>query len=533
MVRAAVREAMGIMSSQFVLGRTIDEALANAARSPNERHSFDMLGEGALTAADANAYFDQYVAAITAVGRAADGRGPIAGPGVSVKLSALHSRFSLAQADRVRRELGPRLIELARLAKSLDIALTVDAEEAARLEISLELIDAAARDSTLAGWDGFGLAVQAYQSRSLAAIDRLAEIAGATGRRLMVRLVKGAYWDTEIKRAQENGLDRFPVLTRKVSTDVSYLACASKLIAAPRAFFPCFATHNAHTAAAVAHLADRAGVAFEYQRLHGMGGALYEAIAADRPKVGLRVYAPVGGHEDLLAYLVRRLLENGANTSFVNRLTDASLPLEAIVADPTVAARGLKIAANPRIAAPADLFLPERRHSRGIDLDAYNDLTALKRELDASAATWNASAIIAGRQIGARSRTVTNPANHGDIVGEVAEARPENALAALTAAAHAHPAWSMVTADRHAAILDKAADAFEHRRGDFMALAVREAGKTISDALGEVREAVDFLRYYAARARADFMTPRSLPGPTGETNRLSLHGRGVFLCISP
>ncbi|HEX2113278.1 MAG TPA: bifunctional proline dehydrogenase/L-glutamate gamma-semialdehyde dehydrogenase PutA, partial [Alphaproteobacteria bacterium] len=374
-IRHAVTAAMRILGRQFVMGRTIDEALARAAPSEPKgwRYSYDMLGEAARTANDAKRYFESYAAAIEAIGSANAGRGPIAGPGISVKLSAIHPRYEVAQAARVRRELIPRVIELAQMAKTAQISFTVDAEEAERLDLSFDVIDAALAEPSLAGWDGFGLAVQGYQKRALGVIDWLAERTRARNRRLMVRLVKGAYWDTEIKRAQERGLDGYPVFTRKVTTDLSYLACAQAIFAAGSVFYPQFATHNAHTVAAIAEFAG--GREFEFQRLHGMGEALYEQIVT--PERPCRVYAPVGSHEDLLAYLVRRLLENGANTSFVNRIADERLPISAIVADPVETVAKLNPKPHPRIPLPKDLYRPDRRNAEGIDLNDVPSLQAL------------------------------------------------------------------------------------------------------------------------------------------------------------
>jgi RHH-type proline utilization regulon transcriptional repressor/proline dehydrogenase/delta 1-pyrroline-5-carboxylate dehydrogenase len=532
-IRHAVAAAMRILGRQFVMGRTIDEALARAAPTEPKgwRYSYDMLGEAARTAKDAERYFHAYAEAIAAIGRANAGRGPIAGPGISVKLSALHPRYEVAQAGRVRRELTPKLIELARQAKAAGIGFTVDAEEAERLDLSLDVIDATLAEPSLAGWEGFGLAVQAYQKRARPLLDWLAERARARNRRIMVRLVKGAYWDTEIKRAQERGLPGYPVFTRKVTTDLSYLVCAQAMFAAGDAFYPQFATHNAQTIASIMEFAGARP--FEFQRLHGMGEALYgQVVTPERP---CRVYAPVGSHEDLLPYLVRRLLENGANTSFVNRIADERLPVEAIIADPAEMVARLGVKPHPRIPLPADLYQPERRNAAGLDL---NDLTTL-RELDtamarAAAMPHRAAPVIGGKvRGGGTTRTVTDPSDRRRVVGEVTEATKADVDAALAAASAAAAGWDATPAERRAQILEAAADLYEQHHAELMALIVREAGRTIPDALGEVREAVDFCRYYAARAREDFAAPRELPGPTGGRNSLALHGRGVFACISP
>jgi RHH-type proline utilization regulon transcriptional repressor/proline dehydrogenase/delta 1-pyrroline-5-carboxylate dehydrogenase len=532
-IRHAVTAAMRILGRQFVMGRTIDEALARAAPTEPKgwRYSYDMLGEAARTAKDAVRYFESYAAAIAALGRANAGRGPVAGPGISVKLSAIHPRYEVAQAARVRKELIPRVIELARLAKAAQIGFTVDAEEAERLDLSFDIIDAALVEPSLAGWDGFGLAVQAYQKRTLGVIDWLADRTRARNRRLMVRLVKGAYWDSEIKRAQERGLDGYPVFTRKVTTDLSYLACAQAIFAAGSTFYPQFATHNAHTVAAIAAFAG--GREFEFQRLHGMGEALYEQIVT--PERPCRVYAPVGSHEDLLAYLVRRLLENGANTSFVNRIADERLPVSAIVADPVETVAKLEPKPHPRIPLPLDLYRPDRRNAAGIDLNDLPSLQALDNAMsDAAEAAHDAGPIIGGAARGSGPRRdVTDPSDRRRVVGTAQEATTADVDAALAAATRAASHWDSTPADRRAAILEAAADLYEQDRSGLMTLLVREAGRTIPDALGEVREAVDFCRYYAARAREAFAVPVELPGPTGGRNSLGLHGRGVFACISP
>jgi RHH-type proline utilization regulon transcriptional repressor/proline dehydrogenase/delta 1-pyrroline-5-carboxylate dehydrogenase len=536
-IRAAVVQAMRIMGRQFVMGRTIAEALERAGQAERQgyRHSYDMLGEAARTAADAARYMDSYRAAIDAIGRAAKGAPTIHdAPNISVKLSALHPRYEFAQRRRVLDELVPRLAELARRARDHGIGLTVDAEEADRLDLSLDLIEAVSADPGLKGWDGFGLAVQAYQKRAPAVIDWLADLARRHARRLMVRLVKGAYWDSEIKRAQERGLDGYPVFTRKAATDVSYLVCARALLADPQAFYPCFATHNAHTLAAVLEFAgDRRD--WEFQRLHGMGEALYEEVVGkDRMDRPCRVYAPVGGHEDLLAYLVRRLLENGANTSFVNRLVDEKAPIDSIIADPVAALRRLPSKPHPRIPLPRDLFGGERANSRGIDLSDPAVLGPLAQSMAvAGQGRWHAAPIVGGIERRGRAEPMTSPADRARVVGELTQADAAIVEEALARAARAQAGWNLTPAAGRAACLERAAEAMEREVAELMALAVCEAGKTIPDALAEVREAVDFCRYYAARARAEFASAQPLPGPTGELNSIALHGRGVFACISP
>ena len=535
-IRQAVVTAMRILGRQFVMGRSIDEALTRAAAAERRgyRHTFDMLGEAARTAADAQRYAELYRRAIDAIGAAGGGRPALEAPSVSIKLSALHPRYEVANADGVREELWPVVRDLARAARRHNIGFTIDAEEVDRLEMSLDLIEFLALDPDLAGWDGLGMAVQAYQKRAYAVIEWLADLAHRSGHRFGLRLVKGAYWDAEIKATQERGLVDYPVFTRKVNTDVSYLACAKRILADAQAFYPAFATHNAHTLAAIAEMAgDRPD--WEYQRLHGMGEELYdEVVGGDKWGCACRVYAPVGGHEELLAYLVRRLLENGANSSFVNRIADASLPLTQLLADPMEQAASLKIKRHPGIARPADLFGTERVNSEGLDMSDKTTLATLEDALARSAASdYEAAPLIDRHEMAARRRRVCAPADRRQVVGHVAEAAPEAAGVAMSRAAAAFTAWSAVDARERAAVLERAADALQRRLPEFAALIVREGGRTQGDAVSEVREAIDFCRYYAAQAREKFAGPITLPGPTGETNTLSLHGRGVFVCISP
>ncbi len=545
-VRLAVRQAMRIMGHQFVMGRTIEEALDRSAHKDNAayRYSYDMLGEAALTQPDAERYHKAYKDAITALGR----RGPfdsvLAAPSISVKLSALHPRYEVAKRARVHAELVPKVLELAQLAKQNGIGMTVDAEEADRLELSLEVIGAVFEDASLAGWDGFGLAVQAYQKRAPFVIDWLAEAARKAQRRWCVRLVKGAYWDSEIKRAQELGLAGYPVFTRKPNTDVSYLACARRLFdAGADLVYPQFATHNAHTIAAIHHVAR--GRPFEYQRLHGMGADLYaEVIGENHLDVPCRVYAPVGSHEDLLPYLVRRLLENGANTSFVNRIVDEDVAIRDLVADPSETVRAFASRPHPRIPLPLRLYGEEsahahnpghvsRKNSMGVNLANDNELKVLADAVNAARAPWSAQPLVPGSASAEAERDVTNPADRREVVGRSRNADAATIERALANAVAAQPEWDLLPAASRAAILEHAADLLEQRRGEFIALCVREAGKTIPAAISEVREAADMCRYYAALARRLFGQPEALPGPTGESNQLFLRGRGVFVCISP
>jgi RHH-type proline utilization regulon transcriptional repressor/proline dehydrogenase/delta 1-pyrroline-5-carboxylate dehydrogenase len=524
LMREAMETAMRIMGRQFVMGRTIDEALKRGGESPEWRYSFDMLGEAARTAADAARYLEAYHKAIEAIGRASGGKGPIAANGISIKLSALHPRYEVGQAERVMKELVPRLLGLAEAAKRWDIGLTVDAEEADRLDLSLH--------PSLGTWRGFGLAMQGYQKRALPLVDWLVELARSRKRRLMVRLVKGAYWDAEIKRGQERGLSGYPVFTRKAWTDLSYLACARRLLAAPDAVYPQFATHNAHTLTAVHRMAGDKGE-FEFQRLHGMGESLHR-VAVDllQPARPCRVYCPVGSHEDLLPYLVRRLLENGANTSFVHKISDPRTPMHKVVEDPhdVLAARGAL--PHPRIPAPRDLY-GDRRNSAGIDFsDAVEAPRLMAAMARARAKDWRATPVVGGRSLDGPARARHEPANRQRAVGQVIEATPAQADQALAEAEAAQPAWDAKGVEARAAILRRAADLFETNQAALTARIVAEGGRTVPDALMEVREAVDFLRYYAAEAsRVDPVG--ELSGPTGERNTLGLHGRGVFLGISP
>ncbi|WP_374346078.1 bifunctional proline dehydrogenase/L-glutamate gamma-semialdehyde dehydrogenase PutA [Phenylobacterium sp.] len=533
-IRQAVAQAVKIMGEQFVLGRTIELAIKRAA-ADGQVCSFDMLGEGARTAADADRYEASYAQALRAVGAHATGKGPEAGHGVSVKLSALCPRYEARQEDKVWADLYPRILRLAVIAAEANINLTLDAEEADRLALSLKLLDRLARAPELGAWRGLGLAVQAYQKRSPSTIATVAEIARSSGRRLMVRLVKGAYWDSEIKRAQVGGLPGYPVYTTKAATDVSYLACARVLLSAAPALYPQFATHNAHTLAAVRLMARQAGVEPEYQRLHGMGEALYAGAAQRYGEMKLRVYAPVGGHEDLLPYLVRRLLENGANTSFVHTLLDEKTPVSAVVVDPISTVEAAGGAPHPRIPAPADLYGTARKNSIGMDLSVAADrerLSLAVAALDAGALT--AGPIIAGDELGeGPGEARTSPADRARSIGTAWSAQAQHVDTAFAIARAAQPAWDALGGHGRARILRAMADELEAHREVLVAMCVREAGKTFADGVAEVREAADFCRYYAHLAERQFGGPETLKGPVGEVNQLSLHGRGVFVAISP
>ena len=523
-IRAAAAQAMRELGHHFVLGRDMDEAIARAAamEAQGYSYSYDMLGEAARTEADARRYHLAYsdsIAALAGVGRGAGIRDR---PGVSVKLSALHPRYEFGQRARVMTELGARLRALALLAESAGVGLNVDAEEAERLDLSLDLVDAVLSDPALAGWDGFGVVVQAYGKRAIHVIDWLGALAGRHGRRIMVRLVKGAYWDSEIKRAQTLGLSNFPVFTRKAGTDVSYLACARRLLGMGDRLYPQFATHNAHTMAAVLHMAvDGDRSRFEFQRLHGMGEALHEAVRA-AAGVRCRIYAPVGAHHDLLAYLVRRLLENGANSSFVNQMVDESVTAEEIARDPVAAVEGLGAAvANPRIASPAALFMPARRNAKGWDLsDPVTVAEVEAARMPFRSASWEAGPLIAGAACGAARSEVRNPARTDDLVGRVTHAAPADIDAALEAAQAGAARWAALSVEERARRLRRVADLYEAHAAELFALAAREAGKTWPDCVAELREACDFARFYAGEGLRAFGSGQGAP-------------RGVIACISP
>ena len=536
-IRKGVDMAMRMMGEQFVTGETIEEALANARprQAQGFRHSFDMLGEAAMTAQDAQRYLRDYEAAIHAIGKASAGQGIFEGPGLSVKLSALHPRYVRAQSDRVMGELYPVLLRLCALARRYDIGFNIDAEEADRLELSLDLLERLAFEPQLAGWDGLGFVIQAYQKRSLQVTEFTIDLARRSGRRLMVRLVKGAYWDAEVKRAQVDGQEGYAVYTRKVYTDLSYLACARKLLDAPDAVYPQFATHNAHTLAAIYHMAgpDRyTPRQYEFQCLHGMGEPLYEQVLGpaaqgrlDRP---CRIYAPVGTHETLLAYLVRRLLENGANTSFVNQMADPAIPIAELVRDPVQRVQELACEEgqlglpHPRIPLPVQLYGDVRVNSRGMDLANEQQLADLARHLqDSARVEWTAEPLLAVDAAAAGdAQPVLNPADRSDVVGVVREASDADVDIALDHAARAAPAWAAVPPGERARLLQLAADRLEADMPRLMGLLIREAGKTASNSIAEVREAVDFLRYYASAVQAKFDKATHRP-------------LGPVVCISP
>jgi len=532
-IRAAVAQAIRIMGEQFVLGRTIQAGLTRAA-SEGFVCSFDMLGEGARTLKDAERYERSYADAIAAVGKAVGGQGPESGHGISVKISALSPRYEATQEESVWRDLYPRLVRLATAAARHDINFTLDAEEADRLTLSLKILEQLCREPELAHWRGLGLAVQAYQKRAPEVIARVADLARVTNRRLMVRLVKGAYWDSEIKRAQVAGRPDYPVYTTKSATDLSYLVCARVLIDASPHLYAQFATHNAHTLAAVKHMAQHSRVNVEFQRLHGMGEPLYRAAGETFGDITPRVYAPIGGHEDLLPYLVRRLLENGANTSFVHALLDESVPPGEVISDPIAAVR-----AHPqrhdKIPRLADLYGPSRRNSRGIDLSIAADRDRLGAAVKALDGTRLVSGPIVGGDVraGVNPAHVLSPARRDYVVGTTSEAGVADIDEAFALARQAQPSWDARGGMARAVILRAMADALEDNADRLITLLAREAGKTLPDGIAEVREAADFCRYYAHLAATQFAGPEVLVGPAGETNTLALRGRGVFACISP
>ncbi len=538
-IRKATLQAMKILGGQFVFGRTIGEALKRAKpeRAEGLTHSFDMLGEAAMTFEDAERYRVSYSAALDRLAQEA-GAGIVGSPGISVKLSALHPRYEFLHAKEVKADLVPILKDLAMKARDADIHFTIDAEEADRLELSMDIIEALVADDELFenGWAGFGMAIQAYQKRAVPLCDWIAKLARKYGRRLMVRLVKGAYWDTEIKLSQVGGYTDFPVFTRKVATDVSYLACAARLIEAGDAIYPAFATHNAYTIGAIKALAgDEAEL--EFQRLHGMGEDVFEELAELERRAGnnvtpVRIYAPVGGHKDLLAYLVRRLLENGANSSFVNRMADAEVPASELTTDPVADLAALEPKRNPSIPLPADIF-PNRVNSAGVDLSDPTVLKPLIGRLDGlKSLHWEAQpTFISDGE--AEVAPITKPQDLTLEVGTRRDALAEEVEGAIGLAQDIQPGWNALGGEKRAVLLEAAADLFEEHTDEFLSLCQREAGKTLPDAVLELREAVDFLRYYACEARRLFTTHAILPGPTGEENRLSLVGRGVFATISP
>ena len=535
-VRAAMKSAMRIMAWQFVMGRTISEALKRSRSGENKlyRYSFDMLGEAAITNEDAERFQQAYANAIENIGASIDTDLPeVSRPEISIKLSALCPRYEYIQKERAITELSQRLLELARLARKQGIGLTIDAEEANRLELSLIIFEKVFLSADLKNWDGLGLVVQAYQKRALPVLKWLNQLAQRSKRIIPLRLVKGAYWDTEIKHAQEQGLSGYPVFTRKCNTDVSYLACTRYLLEECHSIYPQFATHNAQTMAYIYHHAGTRE--YEFQRLHGMGEELYaEVIAKNKLNTPCRVYAPVGAHEDLLPYLVRRLLENGANTSFVNQMAQEESMSDEINIDPVLITESLgNEIQHPRIPLPANIFGKQRLNSTGINFSDANEIGSLQKQINvAFELRWTAGPIINGETVSGIEHQVRNPANR-QAVGMLSHVREKDIYSAIDIATQAWPDWNATPAKQRAEILNKAADLYEQHQATLIAMCVKEAGKTIIDCHGEIREAVDFLRYYAVLANKHFGKKTTLGGPTGEKNELALQGRGVFVCISP
>ncbi|MGA3303507.1 MAG: bifunctional proline dehydrogenase/L-glutamate gamma-semialdehyde dehydrogenase PutA [Methylovirgula sp.] len=527
-VRQAARQAMHILGAHFILGRTIEDAV-HRAEHERGHYSFDMLGEGARTAEDADAYFQSYAHAIDVL--AANASRLAGRPGISIKLSALHPRFEAISRLRVMTELVPRLIQLVASARAKNIAVTIDAEEADRLELSLDVFEALCQEPDLAGWAGFGLAVQAYQKRAKAVLDFVFDLARHYDRRFAVRLVKGAYWDTEIKRAQERGLVDYPVFSRKAMTDLHYIVCAQKLLDARERIFPQFATHNALTVASIVARAGGAG-GYEFQRLHGMGAELYRALRENHPEIPCRVYAPVGTYRDLLAYLVRRLLENGANSSFVAKARDTSIPIETLLRRPQALIETPNAARSSYLPLPLDLQMPERKLAPGLEFGDENAVEDCVAAIAAASEPVNAASLIDGKEQSGTKRPALSPID-GAIIGQIVEANLESVAPAMAAASAGFRAWSQTTVEKRATCLDRMADSLEREAPRFLSLLQNEGGKTLDDAVAELREAVDYCRYYAALARRLFAVPEALAGPTGESNRLEALGRGVFLGISP
>lgn len=536
-IRQVMNQAMRIMGRQFVLGRTIKEALKRGSKSVNKgyTHSFDMLGEAAYTAADAKQYYESYSDAIAQIGAIKTQSGNKA-PGLSIKLSALHPRYEESQRDRILTEMVETVSKLVEQARKLDVAVTIDAEEADRLELSLDVFEAVYDSAVCHDWEGFGMVVQTYSKRALPVLGWLNALSQKHGRRIPLRLVKGAYWDQEIKWSQQGGYFNYPVFTRKSATDVSYLACAKYLLETDGTFYPQFATHNAQT---VFSILDMAGSNrnFEFQRLHGMGESLYDLILEQYPDLSCRIYAPVGNHKDLLPYLVRRLLENGANTSFVHQLIDENTSIIDLVEHPSIILRSFENLHNDRIPLPPNLyqdFGEHRINSSGTNLHTHSEIEPFMNQVKHFLQNqWHAKPIIDGQEYINSEENVVCPYDNSHIVGTVHKATEEQALQALEVAQKNFIAWDVTPVQQRSALLDKVADELEEHKHELIALCSRDGGKSIQDGIDEIREAIDFCRYYAYNARNQFGHEIHLPGPTGESNNLYLQGRGPFVCISP
>ena len=535
-IRQAMLAAMKIMGKQFVLGRTVQEALKNSEnkRKLGYTHSYDMLGEAALTMKDANKYFDDYSSAIAALGAQEYDESIAPRPTISIKLSALHPRYEVANTDRVMTELYDTLIKLINQARSLNVGVSIDAEEMDRLELSLELFKKLYQSDAAKGWGLLGIVVQAYSKRALPVLCWLTRLSKDQGDEIPLRLVKGAYWDSELKWAQEGGEGGYPLFTRKAGTDVSYLACARYLLSESTrgAIYPQFASHNAQTVAAITHMAgDRD---YEFQRLHGMGEELYDTLLAEAGAKKVRIYAPVGAHKDLLPYLVRRLLENGANTSFVHKLVDPKTQIDSLVVHPLLTLQKYKTLANNKIVQPEDIFGQERKNSMGLNMNILSESTPFFAGLDRFQTTqWQAGPLVNGETLVGETNDVLSPYNTSQVVGQLSFANSQAIEQAISSADKAFPSWTATPVEQRASALQKLADLLEENREELIALCTREAGKSIQDGIDEVREAVDFCRYYAVQAKKMMATPELMPGPTGELNELFLQGRGIFVCISP
>ena len=536
-IRKAALQAMCVLGKHFVMGRDIEDAVARSNEA-KQLCSFDLLGESARTMQDAEKYFSAYLGAVEVIGKTTFGDDISSRHGISVKLSALHPRYEFGQIDHVLDDISGKLIELCQVAKKHNIGVLIDAEEARRLEASLIILEKVFFDKSLDNWEGLGLAVQAYQKRALGVLDIVEDMAVRANKKMMVRLVKGAYWDYEIKNAQELGLEGYPVFTRRAYTDVSYFTCVQKILSKPNTFFPCFATHNAHTLSSVLEAADKDHPGFEFQRLHGMAQGLYSHVTGEvAPNIKCRVYAPVGSYQDLLPYLIRRLLENGTNSSFVNMINDSDVPAEQLAVDPLEKAQKFEYLPHPKIPLPVDLFSSEekRRNSLGLNISDSLAMSVLNEEVKAySDMNFRATPIINGEDVeGDTPIEIFSPADLSNKVGEVSFATAAQVELSLNIAQGAFGRWSATSVEERAQILDDAADLLEKERGKFFALLIQEGGKVISDVIAEIREAVDFLRYYAMLARKDLIDPIKLPGPSGEENYMYFESRGVFVCISP
>lgn len=535
-IRQAMMAAMKIMGKQFVLGRNMKEALKNSEdkRKLGYTHSYDMLGEAALTRKDAEKYYTDYANAITELGAQSYNENESPRPTISIKLSALHPRYEVANEDRVLTELYDTVIRLIKLARGLNIGISIDAEEVDRLELSLKLFQKLFNSEATKGWGLLGIVVQAYSKRALPVLVWLTRLAKDQGDEIPVRLVKGAYWDSELKWAQQAGEAAYPLYTRKAGTDVSYLACARYLLsdATRGAIYPQFASHNAQTVAAISDMAGDRN--HEFQRLHGMGQELYDTILAEAGAKAVRIYAPIGAHKDLLPYLVRRLLENGANTSFVHKLVDPKTPIESLVVHPLTTLTGYKTLANNRIVLPADIFGSERKNSKGLNMNIISESEPFFAALEQFKNTqWQAGPLVNGKTLTGEHKTIVSPYDTTQTVGQVAFADKAAIEAAVATAEAAFASWARTPVETRTSALQKLADLLEENREELIALCTREAGKSIQDGIDEVREAVDFCRYYAVQAKKMMAKPELLPGPTGELNELFLQGRGVFVCISP